>query len=42
MTDLPVATVPPLDLTDPTNAVSGVREHVPREFVFGKDEDLGL
>jgi len=42
MTDLPVATVPPLDLADPTNAVSGVREHVPREFVFGKDEDLGL
>jgi len=28
MTDLPVWPVPPLDLSDPTAAVSGIREHL--------------
>lgn len=37
MTDLPVVTLPPLDLSNPTNAVAGVREHLPEEFVFRSD-----
>lgn len=36
MTDCPVATLPPLNLSDPSAAVTGVREHLPRAFAFGK------
>ena len=35
MIDCPVATLPPLNLSDPSAAVTGVRNHLPRKFAFG-------
>jgi dethiobiotin synthetase len=33
MTDLPIRTLPPLDLTDPTAAVDGTMEYLPRSLI---------